>query len=99
MSAKSVIRSGGAGSLAQHCSRGNAIRLSLTATLAGALDSLYVVTSKPLRSLEGCTNSVPSCCRLIVFVQQPAKSISPTHPCINGKRRPLELSLLRCLKL
>jgi len=32
-------------------------------------------------------------------VQQPAKSISPTHPCVNGKRRPLEIFLLRCLKL
>jgi hypothetical protein len=57
--------------------------------------NLEVLLSSP----EGCTNSVPSCCRLIVFVQQPAKSISPTHPCINGKRRPRELFLLRCLKL
>jgi hypothetical protein len=48
---------------------------------------------------EGCTNSVPSCCRLILFVQQPAESISPTHRCINGKSRPFELVLLRCVKL
>ncbi len=48
---------------------------------------------------EGCTNSVPSCRRLIVFVQQAAESISPTYPCINGKRRPRELFLLRCLEL
>ena len=46
----------------------------------------------------GCTNSVPSCCRLKVFVQQPAKSISP-NPCVNGRQRPLELPLLQCLKL
>ena len=48
---------------------------------------------------EGCTNTVPSCCRLVVFVQQPAKSIAPTHPGVNRKRRPLELFLLRCLKV
>jgi hypothetical protein len=48
---------------------------------------------------EGCTNSIRSCCRLKVFVQQPAKSISPTHRCVNRKRRPLELFLLWCLKL
>jgi hypothetical protein len=48
---------------------------------------------------EGCTNSVPSGCRLIVFVQQSAESISPTHRCINGKSRPSELVLLRCVKL
>jgi hypothetical protein len=46
------------------------------------------------RRSEGCTNSIRSCCRLIVFVQQPAKSISPTHRCVNRKRRPLELFLL-----
>ena len=48
---------------------------------------------------EGCTNPVPTCCRLIIFVQQPAKSISPTHPCVNGKRCFLELFSLRWLKL
>jgi hypothetical protein len=41
----------------------------------------------------------PSCCRLIIFVQQSAKSISPTHPCVSGKRRPRELFLLPCLEL
>jgi hypothetical protein len=48
---------------------------------------------------EGCTYSVPSCCRLMVFVQQPAKSISATHPSALGARCPLELVLLRHLKL
>ncbi len=40
-----------------------------------------------LLGVVGCTNSVPSCCRLKVFVQQPAKSISPTHPCVNWPDR------------
>jgi hypothetical protein len=48
---------------------------------------------------EGCTNSAPSCCRLIVFVQQPTKSISPTHACAIETRCLHELFLLRCLKL
>jgi hypothetical protein len=48
---------------------------------------------------EGCTNSVQSCCSRIVFVQQPAESISPTHRRINGVPSPLEISLLRCPKL
>jgi hypothetical protein len=38
---------------------------------------------------EGCTNTVPSGCRLIIFVQQPAESISPTHRFGNGGRHPL----------
>jgi hypothetical protein len=48
---------------------------------------------------EGCTNSAPSCYRLIVFVQQPTKSISPTHACAIETRCLLELFLLGCLKL
>jgi hypothetical protein len=32
-------------------------------------------------------------------VQQPAKSISPTYPCANGKRGTRQLLLLRCLEL
>jgi ribonuclease HI len=50
-------------------------------------------------SVKGAQNLVPSCCRLIVFVQQPAKSISPTYRCVNGTRRTCELLLLRCSKL
>lgn len=44
------------------------------------------------------TNSVPTLPPQ-VFVQQPAKSISPMHPCVYGKRRRLEPFLLQCLKL
>jgi hypothetical protein len=46
---------------------------------------------------EGCTNSVPSGC-FIIFVKQPAESISPPHCRDKGGRHPLEF-LLRCLKL
>ena len=37
---------------------------------------------------EGCTNTVPSGCR-IVFVQQPSKTISSTHRYVNGGRHHL----------
>src|SRR5918996_88547 len=54
---------------------------------------------RTLQPPEGCTNSVPSCCRPVILVQQPAKAISPIHPCAHGRWRPLKLSLLRGVQL